>query len=253
MQYLNIVRIIHEESGFVNPCKDSFFISSVIKGAKRKLGDQSAPKLPITVSMLHNLFNQVNVSDIQDVTFFSVAVVAFFSFARIGNLIPMGSNPPVHGKHLCWCDVTFQKDYVVLNFRYTKTIQYKERCLQVPLPYIKDSPFSPASYLYTLSRLCGKKCGPVFQYPVHKGFTTVTYRSFLSRLKQWCHRGGLDASSYATHSFRRGGATLALSLDIAKDHIKLQGDWRSDCYQRYLDPSLESRAQVADMLSSAFV
>ena len=253
MQYLNIVRIVHEEAGFANPCSNSFFVSSVIKGAKKKLGNQVASKRPVTVDMLHKMLQVLDLKIPSDRAFFTVAVVAFFSFARIGNLVPLTHNPPLHGKHLCWCDVRFDDKFVILKFRFTKTIQYKQRLLEVPLPYVRDSPFSPASLLYVQRRLYGGTgCGPVFQYRDRGGKHIITYRWFLSTFKDVCARMGLDSQTYASHSFRRGGATLALSCNVPKDLIKIQGDWCSDAYQRYLDPSLESRAQVAMALSSKF-
>ena len=40
------------------------------------------------------------------------------------------------------------------------------------------------------------------------------------------------------HSFRRRGACFALHSGVPSDYIKLQGDWKSNAYERYLDHSL---------------
>ena len=61
--------------------------------------------------------------------------------------------------------------------------------------------------------------------------------------------GSWDHTKYAGHSFRRGGASLALACNLPTELIKLQGDWRSDCYQRYLDPDLDTKFTVADAMA----
>ena len=48
---------------------------------------------------------------------------------------------------------------------------------------------------------------------------------------------GLDASKYGFHTFRRSGASLALSLNIPVEHIKAHGTWKSDAVWSYLSTS----------------
>lgn len=45
----------------------------------------------------------------------------------------------------------------------------------------------------------------------------------------------LAGPSFSSHSFRRGGATFALSLGIPGEIIKLWGDWKSTAYLAYID------------------
>ena len=47
------------------------------------------------------------------------------------------------------------------------------------------------------------------------------------------------------HSLRRGGATLAFKANVPGELIKIQGDWASECYLRYLSIPLEQRTGVA--------
>ena len=70
---------------------------------------------------------------------------------------------------------------------------------------------------------------------------------FISRLKTCLGRAGVDHDNYAGHRLRRGGASLA--CNVPGDLIKLQGDWESDCYQRYLDPDIRTKKFVAKAMS----
>lgn len=56
---------------------------------------------------------------------------------------------------------------------------------------------------------------------------------------------------YSNHSFRRGGASYALHCGLPVDLIKLQGDWKSNACERYLEPSFHLRQQVATTLGKA--
>ena len=47
-----------------------------------------------------------------------------------------------------------------------------------------------------------------------------------------------------------GGASFWTQCGLPTDLIKLQGDWNSNAYERYLQPSLELRKQVASKLGA---
>jgi hypothetical protein len=56
---------------------------------------------------------------------------------------------------------------------------------------------------------------------------------------------------YASHSLRRGGASGALASGLAPYFTKFQGDWKSDCYERYYTVSRADMVAItATMLST---
>lgn len=75
--------------------------------------------------------------------------------------------------------------------------------------------------------------------------SVVTYTQFQNKLRQCVEKVGLNPSLYSTHSFRRGGASLAFRAKIPADKIKLLGDWKSDCYRKYLNFEFEDKLLVA--------
>ena len=79
----------------------------------------------------------------------------------------------------------------------------------------------------------------------------LTYSVFLARLRGCLGQLGVDVTSYSGHSFRRGGASFALECGVPSELIQAQGDWRSDVYLSYLDPSLGFRQRVAHTLGQA--
>ena len=55
---------------------------------------------------------------------------------------------------------------------------------------------------------------------------------------------------YSGHSFRRGGATFVLNCGVPGHHVKLQGDWLSNVYERYLDTSVQYKLIAMNMMST---
>lgn len=249
--YLTIVRLLHLEAGYDNPV-DSHYIRSVLRGAKRVLGNHSHPKLPITIDILFSIFNQLVFSDPFDITFWAACLVAFFSFLRQSNLFAPSLSlcDPTH--HLCRHHVTFTTSGASLQVTWSKTIQFKERGLFVPLPRLTNSPFCPCQALLLVFRLfpTPSHSFPVFMYRRGSRLVPLTSSSFISRLKCLLTTAGLDSSKYAGHSFRRGGATFAMECGAPSELIQAQGDWRSDCFRRYLDPSDGYRAQLAQAFAA---
>ena len=94
-QYLNIVRILHEDANLPNPFQDNWLFTSLFKGIRRALGSACKPKLPITVPLLRQMYHKLDFSLPRDVVFWAACLIAFFSFLRKSHLFP----GKVTGKH----------------------------------------------------------------------------------------------------------------------------------------------------------
>lgn len=248
-QYLNIVRLLHFEAGLPNPVKSSWLIESLLRGCKRSLGGLTRPKLPITLPILQQIFQTLDLSSPFHIVFWAACLIAFFSFLRKSNLFCGHSSHP--NAFLRRKDVTFLKQGATLHIRHSKTIQYGDRVLLIPIPHIPRSYLCPTTtLLLAYKSVAAPPDAPLLSYPTPGGPKTLSYQTFISRLKAVLTHLGFDASEYAGHSFRRGGASLALSCNLPADLIKLQGDWRSDCYQRYLEPDLSTKFSVANAMAA---
>ena len=144
-------------------------------------------------------------------------------------------------------DVNFLPDHVNIHIRHTKTIQFQERGLQGPIPRIQGSVLCPAQALLLALNLVpdAPLSGPLFVYLVNGRSQVLTYNAFISKLRGVLNTIGLDPSHYAGHSFRRGGASLALASNVPSVLVKMQGDWRSSAYERYIEPSRDLKLSLA--------
>ena len=73
----------------------------------------------------------------------------------------------------------------------------------------------------------------------------ITYSQYQSKLEEVIATIGLNPEEYSTYSMRRGGTSFAYKSQVPIDLIKLHGDWKSHCYQKYLSFSIEDKLLVA--------
>ena len=93
--------------------------------------------------------------------------------------------------------------------------------------------------------------GPAFVYTAGDQVKPLTYATFTNKLKKSLQRCGVHSSMYSERSFRRGGATFALICGVPGHYIKLQGDWLSNAYERYLDTSLQYKMIATNMMGKS--
>eukprot|EP00854_Cymbomonas_tetramitiformis_P034315 gene34315-biopygen25218 len=79
----------------------------------------------------------------------------------------------------------------------------------------------------------------------------MTHDAFVTGIKSLAERVGLNPASYARHSLQRGGATAAMRLDVNSIHIKMQRDWKSDCFERYCELDTEQRLILPGAMTEA--
>lgn len=151
-------------------------------------------------------------------------------------------------RHLCTSDVHFTTEGAILTVRWSKVIQFRQRTLQVPLPKIPYSTFCPSTALLQLMLDNPVPSSPVPSFRYSWGganHVPLTQKRFSDKLRCCLRALGIPSSDYSSHGFRTGGASFGLQCGLTSDLIKLQGNWSSNLYERYLQPSFELRKQVS--------
>lgn len=229
-QYINVIRLLHAECKFENPCQ-SWYVKSTVKGIERILGNPINRKTPVLPPLLMKMRSDLQLSQPLDAMFWAAALVLFFGTFRRSNLLP--NNIVDISKQFKRSDFVFKGTDIVLHVSWSKTIQSKERVFDVLLQKI-DHQLCPVTAVKHAFALCPLPSSSLAFVQDFKG-TPLTGSVFNNFFKGVLKNCGVDPATYSSHSFRRGSATWALQCGIPGEVVKLLGDWKSDIYLSYVD------------------
>jgi hypothetical protein len=184
VQYLNIIRIIHLEAGLPNPLERNYALHAVLKGIQRAKGSPPRQKLPITPAILEKLKAKLDLTDSFQATFWCLCLIAFCTFCRKSTLVPKKIEAFDPELDLCQRDLVLHEQGAILNIKHTKTIQFRERILQVPLAK-SSSALCPILAIKNMHACLGlvPGCIPLFSYKDNaKGLRSFTHSLFVKTL-----------------------------------------------------------------------
>lgn len=222
---------------------ETFYFKLFMKGLKRCNPHSVKAALPITPDILIKIRKVMDFNNENMYTYWCLCLFSFFLMCRKSNLV--GKIDDL-SKCLRRRDILVEKDHLLVKFHWSKTIQFGERCLEIPLFSKSSSPLCPVK---AFRRMCKhfqlSDDSPAFVISSKGKHKPVTYSMFQSFIKEYIFAIGLEPQSYSTHSFRRGGATWAFKCGIPAELIQLQGDWKSDAYKLYLKHGFEEKLSVS--------
>jgi len=198
-KYLNILRILHRELGFPNPLDDNWFLNTVLKGIKRDKGSVVKRKLPITPAILLGIRSQLHLQEPKDILFWAVCLVAFFGLFRKSNLLPATCHGFSTLKQLTRGDITKCSQGLAVRVKWSKTVQFRERQYQVPLPFLQGQPLCPVTALVSLMALDPglPTQAPLFAFNTPSGVHILTQSQFTERLQDFIQALGLSRRDYS--------------------------------------------------------
>ena len=253
LNYLSIIRHINQSVGISYNFLHDYDVAITKQAVRRFLGDYTARKLPITIDLLLRMLQLFDPHNALHVCMRALFLVAFFSFLRISNLVPrtlsdIGSPQASHLTRSC---VRFFPQGACLRITRTKTIQFNQRVLEIPLPLISGSPLCPVTAIrqYIASTPLQPHM-PLFIIHKHHTHSPVLAHHYNAFIKAAISAIGADPTKYSSHSFRRGGASFAFNNQAPTEFIKAQGDWKSDAYLIYLTLSARKKFKILKSITA---
>ena len=179
---MNIIRLLHLEWGLNNPLQDHFKLNCVLKGIKRQRGTPPARKLPITPGLLISILNNLNLLSPSDCAVWAAGLVMFYGLLRRSNVLFSAGNK---GATLSRNLICFDSWGVMLKIKKTKTIQFQERELLLPLPRIREHPLCPVQAIFRCFSLTPRAAadGPAFVVPTGAGVKPLSPAVFVKRMR----------------------------------------------------------------------
>lgn len=229
--YLSGIKAWHLFHGFDYPHKETPRIEALLTAAK-KLELQTEPterKDPILIRHLFGLVENLAGKDLESQVAYTVALVAFWGMARLGELVKTSSKvDQVKVKDLIWDP---KGGFVRIRIRAAKTAsvgEIQEIHLQYQLSLL--DPIGAIRRLIEDTRATDDD--PVFSYPKGNERVTLTKSRCLKIFSNtWKTQ---DECKLTGHSFRVGGASLRWNLNNPLEEIVKTGRWRSEAYKLYI-------------------
>ena len=145
---LNGIRLYYLGQEQPNPLANSHAHAQHMRALRRKMGDVPKPKLPITMRELTWLALACNMNAPEEVAFTAAAMIAFFAFLRKSNVTTGHQTATDIASAIAMQDVIIdEQNYMLfITLRCTKTIQFGERTLRIPIYGRRGSPTDPVAW-----------------------------------------------------------------------------------------------------------
>ena len=252
--YMSGVKLLHILLGYEYGYADNIHLQLLIRGIKRLCPHTPRRAKPVVPVLLASVATVADTSSSLHLATVAVALLLFHTLARLGSILPASlkskRNSFLHGQ-----DIGFTSYGMVVSLSHTKTIQFGERCLRIPL-VARDGATCPVAAYFSHLRLLGRRKGrassPAFVYRDSKGVVCwLTKSIFIKTFRDLAARAGdSDPAAYSGHSFRRGGASWAFQAGLPGELIQVMGDWSSDAYRRYLEFNMRNKQHLHSVFSS---
>ena len=196
--YISGVKTLHVYTENEFPQKDTFQLNLILKELSRL--NPHCPHCPKQASPITpNILLECDRSLRRD--FLVFIFTRIFLNEQKSNLVPNSVKTFNPNKQLCRSNIEInsEKNILLINISWSKTIQFGERNLVVPLISIPDSPLCPVkAYHNMISLVRTSKNSPAFY--LFK-LLPVTYFQFQKVLKSLIKSIGKDPDEYSSHSF----------------------------------------------------
>jgi hypothetical protein len=189
------------------------------------------PRPPVNASMLTQLISHLNLASPLDIAVAACATTAFWGQCRLGELLPISSNPipstPLPTRS------GFKRSLrnplsCIIRLPCTKTHRHGQDVVLVD----QRADINPITLLKRHLRINDiPNDTHLFSYTSTNGFTPLTKSLFLRRCNEIWQILGYPRTS--GHCFRIGGTTELLIAGTPPDVVKATGRWSSDSFLRY--------------------
>jgi hypothetical protein len=260
--YLSSLVHVHKIQGFVNfEIKDQV-VASILRGGEHLQMLEPVPasnkRRVMTMQLLRHLGHKLATSGWSAHTrqvIWSVCTLAFFTSARMGELLAPGEHDYDPAATLTWANVKYREDNSFLvHVRLPKSAAVEGEFLDVfEFPHFGCCPVAALKKLFTLSGGSVRVDRPLFTFASGKFLTVQGLNSILRNLLQ----GVVDPSrdSITCHSFRAAvpSALTRHPTLASSDDVKGWGRWSSEAYQRYTRLKTDQKRSIFNKIMSVLM
>lgn len=219
--------------------RSDYGVILTLKALRRLLGDQSVAKDELYPSDLYKIYMQVDRSSVNEWLTWVGVVFLYRTLLRKCHVFVGEFNTNLLKRN----NVQFTPYEFLVSVYNSKTIQYKERCIKIPVCSGGGFLCAPTLLKSYMENHPSLSEAPLLSHVRHGSVIPVQYSAALGLLKRWSEKAGLD-KNVGLHSLRRGAATLMSLPGSSLEDIKDRGDWRSLAVLSYLSYPIERKVSI---------
>ena len=149
---MNGVKLLHNLVGCSIQMESWTPLSLIIRGVARQKSHKPTRARPITPSLLLQIYYMLDLRKDRDLSLWSSFLVAFYLMLRKSNVVPTSAASFDAHKHLSRKSFIIKNNVVFVKLQWSKTNQYGQRHLVLPLVSIPGHPLCPVVPLQRLIR-----------------------------------------------------------------------------------------------------
>ena len=183
-------------------------------GLKRAMPHAVKQAEPVMPQLLLRISKVVNYKDQVEMVAWTALLLGFYMFLRKSNLVPDTMDSFDVQQQFCRSDVNLlgQDKAMMVEIRWSKTIQHKQKILRLPVLPAKNKAVCPVFWThYMISKIPAKSNDPVLALATGKETLALSANQLIYRFRKWLILIGEDPAIYSLHSLRRGGPHLPTS------------------------------------------
>lgn len=179
--YISHIGTFHKLKGLDDPTK-SFALSTTVRGLARLQDCRPNSKAPLTPVELVKIRATLDWSSSLHRTFWACLVVGFWTYLRCSNLVPRSERAFDPLKQVSPDNLSLSDEGLIIALQRTKTIQFNERQLLIPLVRMGDNPLCPIQAIRDMWALCRPQNGtPLFSFTSPSGLVRPLVHSHLNK------------------------------------------------------------------------
>ena len=176
-------------------------------------------------------------------------IFGFMGYLRLSNLAPESASSFDSAWHTSWADVHVSGAGIMIDLKWSKTMQAVKGVTPIPLPALDNELVCPVraweEYVGHLSHIEPSRLVPLLLSTDASRGEVISAARFRGMFHRVCKAAGLGHRGLTPHSLRRGGASNSFKSGVPLHHIKAHGTWRSATVERYLLQTPRFDAPVA--------
>ena len=198
------IKRFHEIAGIQFPVS-LHLLKLEMMSIKRELAGLTKKAVPVTARLLTEIYRHVNLQSDQELVCYVALLVGFYLFLRQSNLAPDTCTTFNHKEQLTREDVWTTGKLILVNIKWSKTNQYRQRELILPLIPARNKVICPVFRLKVLYKFLTKDVkSPLLSYARQGKIWPITTELLARNYKECFKKTGTDPDGFTLHGLRRG-------------------------------------------------